>query len=59
MEGALADQIRLRASEGVELVSALEPDRSLCDTLGLESAVLIERRDGGPLAGIGRLLDPA
>jgi hypothetical protein len=56
MEGALADQIRLRAADGVELVTQAETDQSLIDSLGLEAAVVVGRRDGAELAGIGGLI---
>lgn len=56
MEGALANQIRLRAAEGVELVTAPCADRGLLDSVGLEAAVELGRSDGAPLAGIGRVV---
>ncbi len=55
MEGALAEQIRLRAADGIELVTRPEMDGSLIDSLGLEAAVVVGRSDGAELAGIGRL----
>jgi hypothetical protein len=55
MEGADSAQIRLRVSEGVELVTRAAADRSLIESLGLEAAVNLVRADGAPLAGIGRL----
>jgi hypothetical protein len=56
MEGALGSQIRLRAADGVELVTQPEDDRSLIDSLGLEAAVVVGRSDGAELAGISRLV---
>lgn len=56
MEGAAATQIRLRVADGVELVTTPTNDRSVIDSVGLESAVLLARSDGAPLAGIGRLV---
>lgn len=55
MEGARAEQIRLRVVEGVELVTRPSQDRALTESLGLEAAVSLVRSDGAPLAGIGRL----
>ena len=56
MEGAAAEQIRLRVADGVELVTTNVNDRALVDSLGLESAVMLGRSDGAPLAGIARLV---
>lgn len=56
MEGALANQIRLRVADGVELVTQPETERSLIDTLGLEAAVAVSRSDGAELAGIAGLV---
>jgi hypothetical protein len=55
MEGAHAEQIRLRVVEGVELVTRPSADRPLIESLGLEAAVSLVRADGASLAGIGRL----
>jgi hypothetical protein len=55
LEGALASQIRLRVADGVELTTTPFADRALIDSLGLETAVMLGRGDGAPLAGIGRL----
>jgi hypothetical protein len=58
MEGASTERLRLRVSEGVELVTRAANDRSLVESLGLEAAVSLVRADGAPLAGIGRLVPP-
>lgn len=54
LEGATPEQIHLRVAEGVELVTAPLPSRELIDSLGLEAAVMLGRKDGVALAGIGR-----
>lgn len=59
IEGAAAEQIRLRVADGVELVAATSADPTLVATLGLERAVMLGRSDGAPLAGIGRLTTSA
>ncbi len=59
IEGALPSQIRLRPADGVEIVTAPARDRALLDSLGIESAVELERGDGVPLAGIARLVPEA
>lgn len=56
MEGAPAAQIRVRAADGLELVTTPSNDRALIDSLGIEAAVTLARSDGAALAGIGRLL---
>jgi hypothetical protein len=56
MEGAAAAQIRLRIADGLELVTTPLTDRSVMESVGLQSAVLLARSDGAPLAGISRLL---
>jgi hypothetical protein len=56
MEGADPLQIRLKVSEGVELVTRAAGDRALVESLGLEAAVSLVRADGAALAGIGRLV---
>lgn len=56
MEGALGNQIRLRAADGVDLITQPETDRSLIDSLGLQTAVVVGRSDGAELAGIARLI---
>lgn len=58
LEGAVAPQIRLRVSEGVELVTMPSPEPSLVASLGLEAGVTLGRSDGESLAGIARLLPP-
>lgn len=55
MEGARAEQLRLRVVEGVELTTQPATDRALIESLGLEAAVSLVRADGASLAGIGRL----
>jgi len=55
IEGALANQIRLRVADAVELVTAATQDRQLIDSLGIEAAVEVGRADGASLAGIGGL----
>jgi hypothetical protein len=55
MEGALAEQIRLRITDGVEVVTQPCAERALLESLGLEAAVSLVRSDGTPLAGIARL----
>lgn len=56
MEGAVAEQIRLRVAEGVELRTSSSSELELLASLGLEAAVELSRSDGLPLAGIGRLV---
>jgi hypothetical protein len=56
MEGALAEQIRLRVTDGVELRTAPSSELDLLGSLGLEAAVMLGRSDGAALAGIGRLV---
>lgn len=56
MQGAPAHLARVRVSEGVELVTRPDTDRSLIDSLGLEAAVVVERSDGAELAGIASLV---
>jgi hypothetical protein len=56
MEGALASQLRLRVAPGVELTTSQTADRSLVESLGLESAVVLGRGDGAPLAGVARII---
>lgn len=58
MEGATAEQIRLRVAEGVELRAGPVGDEALLGSLGLEAAVELRRGDGAELAGIGRLARP-
>ncbi|HYJ08393.1 MAG TPA: hypothetical protein VEX18_05275 [Polyangiaceae bacterium] len=55
MEGARAEQIRLRITDGVEVVTRPSAERALLESLGLEAAVSLVRSDGTPLAGIARL----
>ena len=56
MEGATSDKLRLRVSDGVDLIARPATDRALVESLGLESAVSLARVDGAPLAGLGRLV---
>lgn len=58
MEGAAAEQIRLRVADGVELRTSPTHELELLGSLGLEAAVVLGRNDGAPLAGIGRLVPP-
>ena len=58
MEGAAAEQIRLRVADGVELVTTPSAEPTLVSSLGLESAVVLGRGDGASLAGVARLLAP-
>jgi hypothetical protein len=58
MEGASAEQIRLRVADGVELKTGPFGDRQLLDSLGLEAAVELRRGDGAELAGLARLVKP-
>jgi hypothetical protein len=55
MEGARAEQVRLKLAEGVELSTTASTDVRLLESLGLEAAVMLGRADGAPLAGVGRL----
>jgi hypothetical protein len=55
MEGATAEQIRLRVTDGVELKTGPVSDLPLLESLGLEAAVELRRGDGVELAGIGRV----
>jgi hypothetical protein len=55
LEGAAPNQLRLRIADGVELVTSPAHDRALIDSLGLEAALMLARKDGAALAGIGRL----
>jgi len=52
LEGAQAEQIRLKVADGVEVVAGGQPDSGLVESLGLEAAVLLTRKTGEPLAGI-------
>ncbi len=54
MEGATPEQIRLRLTEGVELVTQPSSESALLESLALPAAVELVRADGAPLAGIER-----
>lgn len=56
LEGASAEQIRLRVAEGVELVTSPGTEQPLVASLGLEAGVRLGRSDGASLAGITRLV---
>ncbi|RYZ04558.1 MAG: hypothetical protein EOO73_23265 [Myxococcales bacterium] len=56
MEGAAAEQIRLRVADGVELVTSPGTEQALVASLGLEAGVLLGRSDGESLAGITRFV---
>ncbi len=55
MEGASAEQIRLKLGAGLELSTVPSADTSLIASLGLEAAVMLAREDGAAMAGIGQL----
>jgi hypothetical protein len=56
MEGASSEQIRLRLTQELELVTQATSERALVDSLGLQAAVELVRSDGAPLAGVTRLV---
>lgn len=58
MEGATAEQIRLRVADGIELRTGPCTDLALLGSLGVEAAVELVRSDGADLAGIVRLVNP-
>lgn len=55
MEGASAEQIRLKLADGLELLTVATSESGLIASLGLEAAVMLSRSDGASLAGIGQL----
>jgi hypothetical protein len=54
MEGAVAEQIRLKVAGGIELRAAPGDEQALIKNLGLETAVTLRRSDGSAIAGVAR-----
>jgi hypothetical protein len=59
MEGATAKQLHLRVAPGVELTTTPTANPDLVASLGLETAVVVGRKDGAALAGISRVVPVA
>lgn len=55
MEGAAPEQIRLRLTDAIELVTQPSSQRALLDSLALPAAVELVRADGASLASVERL----